>query len=52
MKISEKQILFMYQVLLDTMSIVSPDFKFDRETRKMYANEIFNQQSEEPKEIE
>lgn len=49
MKISQKQIQVMYQVLVDSLCIVgsgSP-FKFDRDTRSQYADEILNQQSDE-----
>lgn len=53
MKVSDKQILFMYQVLTDSICILDVDspFKFDRETRKKYAFEIFNQQSNKIDEI-
>ncbi len=53
MIISEKQLQFMYQVLLDSMCIVgaSSPFKFDRDTRKRYADEIFNQQSNDLKDF-
>ena len=47
MKISQKQIQIMYQVLVDSLCIVgsgSP-FKFDRDTRRKHADEILNQQS-------
>ncbi len=54
MIISEKQIMMMYQVLVDSLGIVgswSP-FKFDSETRKQLVNDILNQQSKELKVIE
>lgn len=44
----------MYQVLVDSLCIVgtSYPFKFDRDLRHKFADEIFNQQSEELKVIE
>jgi len=53
MKITEKQLQVLYQVLIDSLCIVgsgSP-FKFDRDTRRKYADEILNQQSDEIKDI-
>lgn len=53
MIISEKQILFFYEVLTNSLCIIgsgSP-LKFDRDTRLRIANEIHNQQSDELKEI-
>ena len=49
MKVSQKQIQVMYQVLVDSLCIVgaSSPFKFDRDTRRKYADEILNQQSDE-----
>jgi len=49
MKITEKQLQVMYQVLVDSLCIVgvSSPFKFDRDTREKYADEILNQQSDE-----
>jgi hypothetical protein len=54
MKISDKQIQFMYQVLMDSLSIGDGGygpFKYDRATRKKYAEHIFNQQSDELVEV-
>lgn len=48
MKVSKKQILFMYQVLMDSLPIIgshSP-FKFDQDVRRKYADNIFNQQDD------
>lgn len=49
MKISQKQIQVMYQVLVDSLCIVgaSSPFKIDRDTRSQYADEILNQQCDE-----
>ena len=54
MIISEKQLQFMFQVLVDSLAIVgkSSPFKFDKEIRQRYADEIFSQQNEKLKEIE
>lgn len=54
MIITEKQLLMMYQVLIDSLPIVgaSSPFKFDSDTRRKYADEIFNQQPTELKAIE
>ena len=54
MKVSQKQIQVMYQVLVDSLCIVgaSSPFKFDRDTREKYADEILNQQSDEIHETE
>ncbi len=54
MIISEKQLLFLYQVLLDSLQITgsySP-FKFDADTRRKHADEIFNQQPTEFRDAE
>ena len=47
------QLHFMFQVLVDSLSIVgkSSPFKFDKEIRQRYAEEIFSQQNEKLKEF-
>ena len=53
MKISERQIIQLIQVLVDSLCIVgggSP-FKFHQEFRRQLADEIINQQSEELKDV-
>jgi len=51
MKVTEKQLQMMYQVLVDSLCFVGSNspFKFDRDTRRKYADEILNQQSDEIK---
>ncbi len=54
MIVSEKQIIQLIQVLVDSLCIVgkSSPFKFDQEFRRQLADDIINQQSEELKVIE
>lgn len=54
MIISEKQIMQLIQVLVDSISIVgaSTPFNFSQEHRRKLADEILSQQSEELKVIE
>ena len=54
MKISEKQLQFLYQVLTDSLVIDdggSCPFCFNKQTRIKYADEIFNQQSDKLSEV-
>jgi hypothetical protein len=49
MKITEKQLLMLYQVLMDTLSIFDgrySSFKYPQEIRRLLANDIIDQQSE------
>jgi hypothetical protein len=54
MIISQKQLLMLYQILIDSLPIVggSSPFKYDRETRERLANAIINQQSDKAKTVE
>lgn len=49
MKITYKQLQFMFQVLTDSLTMDAPmtPFKFTHETRKKYAEDIFNQQPDD-----
>lgn len=51
MIISEKQLLFLYQVLKDSIGIHGSCFGYDSDTRLKILNEIFNQQSEKLREV-
>ena len=43
MKISQKQLLMLYDILIASLSIVNP-LAFDQETRRKLAEDILNQQ--------
>jgi hypothetical protein len=52
MRITERQLLFLYQVLLDSLPISGSNspFTYTQEQRKKIADDILNQQSNELKE--
>jgi hypothetical protein len=54
MKISKKQLIMLYQVLIDSFSITgsASPFKFSKTDRMKLGDEILNQQSKDLKEIE
>lgn len=52
MIITEKQLLFLFQVLKDSIGIHGVCFAYDSNTRLKMVNEIFNQQSEELHEVD
>jgi hypothetical protein len=53
MIISDKQLQFLYQVLMDSLCIVgaSTPFKFGQELRIQMADEIYRQQSDKLRDI-
>jgi len=52
MKISEKQLLMLLDIAKDTCSVADLIGGYDPQTRVQLVNDIINQQSDEPKEVE
>ena len=52
MKVSEKQLLMLMDILKDTLRIAGPIGGYDPQTRLQLTNDLINQQSNELKEIE
>ena len=52
MKVSEKQLLCLYQIASDTVSIEGGEaFRLDRETRRKLVEDILNSQDTELREV-
>jgi len=52
MKVSEKQLLMLLDILKDSLKISGYFGGYDPQTRIQLVNDLLNQQSNEPKEIE
>ena len=52
MKVSEKQLLMLLDILKDSLKISGYFGGYDPQTRLQLVNDLLNQQSNEPKEIE
>lgn len=52
MKISEKQLMIMFDVLKDSLRIAGPFGGYDPQTRLQLVHDIINQQSDTLKEVD
>jgi hypothetical protein len=52
MKVSEKQLLMLMEILKDSLKIRGPFGGFDPQTRLQLINDLINQQSNDLKEID
>lgn len=52
MKISEKQLLMLFDIAKDTLRFAGPIGGYDPQTRLQLVNDIMNQQCNNPKEVD
>lgn len=52
MRVSEKQLIMLVDVLKDSLKIKAPLGGYDFQTRLQLTNDLLNQQSNEPREVD